>query len=126
MPYASAAVCAQVMYCVLGAVEKLPIGMAEAITPSGTCVCALSAFLGVRRRFKRVPAHAGVRVVILVCLLLVYACRWSPGRPTRLRSCRQVWLMPRRRAVCACVRCVRVEAFASVPNARSRESVFHA
>ena len=40
------AVCTQVMCGVFSMVEKLPTAMAEAMTPTGTCVCALSAFCG--------------------------------------------------------------------------------
>ena len=63
-------------------------------------------------------------VALVACLLLVHACRRSPGRPTRLRSCRQVWLMPRRRAVRTCVRCLRVCACAVASNAYRRTQAF--
>ena len=46
-----------------------------------------------------------------VCLLLCRRRR-LPQRLTRLRSCRYRWLRRERRAVCACVRCLRFLACA--------------
>ena len=71
----SAAVSLQEVTAAFGTAEKLPPAVAEAMTMSGACVRAFSALAGVCRCFKRALAHAGVRVLILTCLLLLCACR---------------------------------------------------
>ena len=71
----SAATCVQVVTRAFGTAQKLPPPVAEAMTTSGACMRALSAFAGVSRRFKRALAQAGVRAHILACLLLLCACR---------------------------------------------------
>ena len=56
----SAATCVQVITRAFGTAEKLPPPVAEAMTTSGACMRALSAFAGVSRRFQT-RAGAGRR-----------------------------------------------------------------
>ena len=86
----SAVVCVQVVIGPFAALQKLSPGTAEAAAKCGACGRPQFACGGVCRRIKRVLAHAGVWALILACLLLVHAYRWSLGRSLQFRSCRQV------------------------------------
>ena len=71
----SAVVCVQVITEPFDLAEELPTGMVEAASKSGACERAQFACTLVFHRFKRVLAYAGVRALILACLLLLSARR---------------------------------------------------
>ena len=71
----SAAVSLQVITEPFDLAEELPTGMVGAVSKSGACGRAQFACTLVFHRFKRVLAYAGVRALLLACLLLLSARR---------------------------------------------------
>ena len=89
-------------------------------------VCRRSTWNGASRRHPYICSSQRPCQPTLWCAVCLLLCRRRrlPRRLTRLRSCRQRWLRRERRAVCACVRCLRFLACAVASNAHWRRQAF--